>query len=84
MEPDRTMGRQAVALKNVKRVLAPTRPHWVGNGFNVYPVFAQLAFSQELSPWLMFDYVRQPRLAWPTTSASRPALSLLVPPRPDF
>ena len=30
--------------------------HWVGNGFNVYPVFAHLAFTKALSPWLMFDY----------------------------
>jgi len=32
------------------------RRHWVGDGFHVYPVFHDLAFSQELSPWLMFDY----------------------------
>ena len=46
----------AVAWKNVARILPASRPHWVGNGFNVFPVFAQLAFSNELSPWLMFDY----------------------------
>lgn len=42
--------------KAVKKVMPAQRPHWVGNGFNVYPVFAQLAFTAELSPWLMFDY----------------------------
>ena len=29
---------------------------WVGNGFHVYPVFHNKAFTKELSPWLMFDY----------------------------
>lgn len=43
-------------LKRVKRILPASRPHWVGNGFNVFPVFANLAFTGELSPWLMFDY----------------------------
>jgi hypothetical protein len=28
----------------------------VGDGFNVYPVFANKAFTKELSPFLMFDY----------------------------
>ena len=46
----------AVAWKNVARILPASRPHWVGNGFNVFPVFSNLAFQQELSPWLMFDY----------------------------
>lgn len=30
--------------------------HWVGDAFNVYPVFAGKAFTEELSPLLMFDY----------------------------
>jgi len=43
-------------LKTVRRVLpSPTR-HWVGDGFHVFPVFHNLAFTEELSPWLMFDY----------------------------
>ena len=33
-----------------------TATHWVGDGFHVYPVFAGKAFTQELSPFLMFDY----------------------------
>jgi len=28
----------------------------VGDGFHVYPVFANKAFTQEMSPFLMFDY----------------------------
>ena len=31
-------------------------PHWVGDGFNVFPVFADKAFTAEVSPFLMFDY----------------------------
>ena len=30
--------------------------HWVGDGFHVHPVFANKAFTEELSPFLMFDY----------------------------
>ena len=30
--------------------------HWVGDGFHVYPVFADLAFKEDISPLLMFDY----------------------------
>jgi redox-sensitive bicupin YhaK (pirin superfamily) len=30
--------------------------HWVGDAFNVFPVFADLAFKEDLSPLLMFDY----------------------------
>jgi len=30
--------------------------HWVGNGFNVIPMFGEQAFSKALSPFLMFDY----------------------------
>jgi redox-sensitive bicupin YhaK (pirin superfamily) len=28
----------------------------VGDGFNVYPVFANDAFTEEISPFLMLDY----------------------------
>lgn len=44
-------------MKKVKTVLpAAARSHWVGDGFNVRPVFANLAFTQAISPFLMFDY----------------------------
>jgi len=46
----------AAAPKVVRKVIPAPRPHWVGNGFHVYPVFGDLAFSEEVSPWLMFDY----------------------------
>ena len=38
--------------KAIKRVMPAPRPHWVGDGFHVYPVFSSLAFSAELSPWV--------------------------------
>lgn len=42
------------------------RPHWVGDGFHVYPVFGQLAFTKHISPFLMFDYAA-PRKFEPTS-----------------
>lgn len=43
-------------LKAVKQVLPAQRPHWVGDGFHVFPVFAGKAFTNDVSPFLMFDY----------------------------
>lgn len=44
-------------MKQIKIILPATaRSHWVGDGFNVRPIFAQLAFTQDISPFLMFDY----------------------------
>jgi len=42
--------------RSVKTVMPRPPRHWVGNAFHVYPVFANKAFTQELSPLLMFDY----------------------------
>lgn len=39
----------------------------MGNGFHVYPVFNNKAFSAELSPWLMFDYAAKKEFS-PTTT----------------
>lgn len=44
------------SIKQIKRILPRTSPHWVGDGFNVFPIFADLAFTEEVSPFLMFDY----------------------------
>jgi len=49
-------GLAAMAAKKVKEVMLKPRRHWVGDGFHVYPVFAHKAFTQDLSPFLMFDY----------------------------
>lgn len=44
-------------MKKIRHIIsASTRNHWVGDGFNVRPVFAQMAFTPEISPYLMFDY----------------------------
>ena len=44
-------------MKRIKTILpATSRSHWVGDGFNVRPIFAHLAFKQDISPFLMFDY----------------------------
>lgn len=43
-------------LRTVKQILPATPKHWVGDGFNVHPVFSNKAFTEELSPFLMFDY----------------------------
>lgn len=43
-------------MKSIKKLLPATRPHWVGDGFNVYPVLGSTAFTNEISPFLMFDY----------------------------
>jgi redox-sensitive bicupin YhaK (pirin superfamily) len=42
--------------KTIKEICRKPRPHWVGDGFYVYPVFANKAFTNQLSPFLMFDY----------------------------
>ena len=45
-----------MAQKEVKEILGAPGRHWVGNGFHVFPVFHDRAFTAALSPWLMFDY----------------------------
>ena len=44
-------------MKAIKKLLrAPPRGHWVGDGFPVRAIFSDMAFTQEISPFLMFDY----------------------------
>eukprot|EP00585_Thalassiosira_rotula_P011040 CAMPEP_0196146210 /NCGR_PEP_ID=MMETSP0910-20130528/22432_1 /TAXON_ID=49265 /ORGANISM="Thalassiosira rotula, Strain GSO102" /LENGTH=310 /DNA_ID=CAMNT_0041408365 /DNA_START=84 /DNA_END=1016 /DNA_ORIENTATION=+ len=45
-----------VSFRSVKQILPATPKHWVGDGFNVHPVFGNKAFTEEMSPFLMFDY----------------------------
>ena len=56
----------ASALKTVREVCRKPPRHWVGDGFHVYPVFADRAFTSELSPFLMFDYA-SPKEFGPTS-----------------
>lgn len=43
-------------LRSVRQIMPQTPRHWVGDGFHVHPVFANKAFTEEMSPFLMFDY----------------------------
>eukprot|EP00565_Helicotheca_tamesis_P004343 CAMPEP_0185741418 /NCGR_PEP_ID=MMETSP1171-20130828/38949_1 /TAXON_ID=374046 /ORGANISM="Helicotheca tamensis, Strain CCMP826" /LENGTH=332 /DNA_ID=CAMNT_0028413387 /DNA_START=665 /DNA_END=1663 /DNA_ORIENTATION=+ len=43
-------------MRALSKIIPRQPAHWVGDGFNVYPVFGQHAFTEALSPWLMFDY----------------------------
>ena len=45
-----------VAMKTIARVIPTTTNHWVGDGFFVKPVFNDMAFTKDISPFLMFDY----------------------------
>eukprot|EP00940_MAST-03C_sp_MAST-3C-sp2_P002591 g2591.t1 len=53
------------SLRIVSKILPPPRPHWVGDGFHVKPVFASAAFTSEVSPFLMFDFA-EPKTFPPT------------------
>ena len=44
--------------------------HWVGDGFLVRPVFGDVAFSKNISPFLMFDY-GEPRKLSPDPKGKR-------------
>jgi redox-sensitive bicupin YhaK (pirin superfamily) len=48
--------RDTVSRKSIRRILDAPSPHWVGDGFLVNPLFADLAFGNEISPFLMLDY----------------------------
>lgn len=60
-----------MSLRSVKQILPATSKHWVGDGFNVHSVFSNKAFTEELSPFLMFDYAAPKRFA-PIKSGQRP------------
>lgn len=51
------------SLRAIRRIMPAQRPHWVGDGFNVFPVFANAAFTEEVSPFLMFDYAAPKQFA---------------------
>jgi quercetin 2,3-dioxygenase len=43
-------------FRSIRKILPRQSPHWVGDGFHVHPVFADAAFTEDVSPLLMFDY----------------------------
>jgi quercetin 2,3-dioxygenase len=60
-----------LTLRSVQKILPRPSPHWVGDGFRVYPVFSNLAFTNELSPLLMFDYA-EPHNFPPSPNTKKP------------
>jgi len=52
-------------VRALKKILPNQGKHWVGNGFHVQPVFGKYAFTNTLSPFLMFDYA-EPKYFEPT------------------
>lgn len=56
--------------KSIKEICRKPPSHWVGDGFKVFPVFANKAFTSELSPFLMFDYAA-PKSFPPNTTGKR-------------
>ena len=48
-----TLAHMASTLKKILRLLPQPTSHWVGDGFNVFPVFADYAFTADVSPFLM-------------------------------
>jgi len=43
-------------LLRLSKIIPAQIPHWVGDGFKVYPVFGEHAFTESMTPFLMFDY----------------------------
>ena len=50
-----------MTAKSIETVLEAPRPHWVGDGFLVRPLFGPLAFTPAVSPFLMFDWAAPTR-----------------------
>ena len=44
------------AHREIMKIIPKQSKNWVGDGFNVCPMFGPYAFTSLLSPWLMFDY----------------------------
>ena len=50
-----------MTVKTVATLLDSPRPHWVGDGFLVRPLFGPLAFTPAISPFLMLDWAAPTR-----------------------
>lgn len=59
-------------LRAVRKVMPRPPSHWVGDGFKVYPVFANSAFTKEMSPLLMFDYAEPKHFEGSSSSRGSP------------
>lgn len=51
-----SMPLNSMPLKSITQIIAAPPPHWVGDGFLVSPLFADHAFQNGISPFLMLDY----------------------------
>ena len=58
-----------MTARSLRAVLPAPRPHWVGDGFLVSPLFGDLAFSEAISPFLMLDWA--PEHHFPPAPAAR-------------
>jgi len=70
--------------RSVRKILPRPTPHWVGDGFQVYPVFANMAFTDEISPLLMFDYAEPkhfPPREGPPRGVGQVSTASTTPPR---
>jgi quercetin 2,3-dioxygenase len=61
------MNSPVLKFRSVQKVLPRPSAHWVGDGFRVYPVFSHLAFTKDVSPFLMFDYA-EPKVFPPSNN----------------
>jgi quercetin 2,3-dioxygenase len=50
-------------FRSIRKILPRQLRHWVGDGFHVHPVFADAAFTEDVSPLLMFDYANPKEFA---------------------
>ena len=47
-----------LTFKTIRLAISISPSHWVGDGFYVKPIFNELAFTNDISPFLMFDYAK--------------------------
>ena len=63
-------------MRAIANVLPPQRKHWVGDGFLVTPVLGKKAFTNDISPFLMFDY-GSPRVVEPSNGPQQGVWELI-------
>ena len=56
--------------RQIQNIYTAPRPHWVGNGFLVNPMFSHMAGDKRTDPFLMLDYAA-PHTYQPNHSAPR-------------
>jgi len=56
LEEEETQDVKPKKVRQYRQVIKRQYKHWVGNGYHVRPAFGEFAFTEEVSPFLMFDY----------------------------